>query len=309
MQGQIMCPGVWLMKISAHAKLNIGLKITGKRPDGYHELDMVFLEIGYGDELEVKKTDDGIFFTCSDASVPGDEKNLAYKAAALMLEKYGINGGLEIHLEKHIPSGAGLGGGSSDAAAVMNAVNELYGLGLLPEDMNADAARIGADVPFFLSGGCQRAGGTGEKLENIGTFPECTIVVIKPEDVSVSTPAAYKAYDEMTESIACSTDLVGGSERTKEIDAITAAVKSGDLKAVCRAMTNDLEAPVTAGCPVISELRSMLTEEGADGAMMTGSGSAVFGLFSERADAERCMERIQSKYKVECFIAKPVTGK
>ena len=293
------------MKISANAKLNIGLKITGKRPDGYHELDMVFLEIGYGDELEVKKMDSGMILTCSDDSIPCDEKNLAYKAAALMIEKYGIKGGVEIHIEKHTPSGAGLGGGSSDAAAVMNAVNELYGLGLLPEDMNEDASGIGADVPFFLSGGCRRAGGTGEKLENIGTFPECYIVVTKPEDISVSTPAAYKAYDDMT---GCS-DLTTEGARTEEMDLLTAAIISGDLKAVCRAMTNDLEAPVTAGCPIISDLRSMLLEEGAEGAMMTGSGSAVFGLFSERTAAERCMEDIRRKYPVECFIAKPVTGK
>lgn len=293
------------MKISAHAKLNIGLKITGKRPDGYHELDMVFLEIGYGDELEVTKTDRGVILTCPDTSLPCDEKNLAYKAAALMLEKYSIEGGVEIHLEKHTPSGAGLGGGSSDAAAVMNAVNGLYGLGLLPEDMIADAAGIGADVPFFLSGGCQRAGGTGEKLDNIGTFPECAIVVIKPKDISVSTPAAYKAYDEMAES----SDLTTAGARTKEIDLLTDAIRSGDLKAVCRAMTNDLEAPVTAGCPVISELRSMLMEEGAEGAMMTGSGSAVFGLFSGEDKAERCMESIQRRFPVECFIAKPVTGR
>ena len=293
------------MKISANAKLNIGLKITGKRPDGYHELDMVFLEIGYGDELEVKKTDGGIIFTCTDASVPCDEKNLAYKAAALMLEKYGISGGLEINLEKHTPSGAGLGGGSSDAAVVMNVINELYGLRLLPEDMIADASKIGADVPFFLSGGCQRAGGTGEKLENIGTFPECTIVVVKPKDISVSTPAAYKAYDEMTEN----ENSVCGSNialRTNEMDSLTDAIKAGDLKAICREMTNDLEDPVIAQCPVILDLKLMLMKEGAEGAMMTGSGSAVFGLFQEKAAAERCMENIRRKYSVECFITKPI---
>lgn len=284
------------MKKTAHAKLNIGLDIVNRREDGYHELDMVFLELEFGDELEIEKTDGGIFLDCIDSENIDLEKNLAYRAAKLMIEKYQISGGVSIKLIKKTPSMAGLGGGSSDAAYVMKAINELYGLGLSGEDMIEDGKSLGADVPFFLIGGCARAKGIGEKLTSIGTFPECSILLAKPDE-AVSTPWAFKAYDEMDERMEL---------EHKNMELLEEQIKGGNLIDVCEAMGNSLEYPIVSALPIINQLKADMVQLGAKGSMMTGSGSCVFGLFDEEEKAAKAMAAIKSKYNIFTVVTRSV---
>lgn len=264
------------VKKKACAKINLALKITGRRPNGYHELDMIFLELDLYDEIEVKKIPSGIALSCSDQRIPADESNLAYKAARLMQEEYKISGGVDITIEKRIPSQAGLGGGSSDAACVMNCMNDLFGLGISKEELEKTAVRLGADVPFFIRGGLARARGIGDELEALGSFPDCAILIVKPE-VSVSTPWAYRAFDEMGETC-----------ESIDIDSAVEAIRAGSIPGLCRCIGNDLEAPVIRELPVIEEIKKTMVGHGAAAAMMTGSGSAVFGLFETREKAADC---------------------
>lgn len=296
------------MERTAHAKLNITLEIKGSRPDGYHELDMIFLEIEEGDLIILEKDTDGITLTCSDPSLPTGEKNLAYKAAKAFFAGFGIEEGVRIHIEKKIPAQAGLGGGSSDAACVINGLNELFEANASVKELEELAAQLGSDVPFFIKGGCQRAKGRGEILSDIGCFPPCFILVAKP-DVSVSTPRAYQAYDETIRgaddpdadpSRADAQNIKTGSFCLT--DAAQRAIGSGDLGSLCAAMTNDLEEPVIRKYPKIRRLRDLIRSLGAEGAMMTGSGSAVFGLFSDKETAARALAAIGREENVEAFL-------
>ena len=286
------------MKKTAHAKLNITLEIKGPRPDGYHELDMIFLEIGIGDEITAKKAEAGIWLTCSDQTLPTDERNLAYRAAKLMMDRYGIKEGVRLQIEKNIPAQAGLGGGSSDAACVLNIMNELFDLRVQKKELEKLAEELGSDVPFFVRGGCQRAKGRGEILSDIGTFPHCSIVVVKP-DVSVSTPWAYKAFDAEKANAAKTED---SGPRAGASDLAGQAIRNGDLLWLGRVMTNDLESPVILEYPVIGKIKELLTDSCAAASMMTGSGSAVFGLFETEEKAAGAMAAVKDAFDVQAFL-------
>ena len=264
------------IKKKAHAKINLTLKITGRREDGYHELDMIFLELELSDDIEIKKTPEGIRLTCSDVSLPTDEGNLAYRAARLMMQEYGIGNGVDITIEKRIPAQAGLGGGSSNAACVLKCMNELFELNRSDEELEKLAVRLGADVPFFIKGGLARAKGIGEELEDLGVFPKWPILIVKP-DISVSTPWAYRAFDEMKKT-----------DAHVDPEAALMALRSGSIGKLAEVLGNDLEAPVIREFPVIGEIKKKMTDHGAAAAMMTGSGSAVFGLFDSMEKAAAC---------------------
>lgn len=264
------------IKKKAHAKINLALKITGRREDGYHELDMIFLELELSDDIEIKKIPEGIRLTCSDASLPTDERNLAYRAARLMMQEYDIGSGVDITIEKRIPAQAGLGGGSSNAACVLKCMNELFELNRSDEELEKLAVRLGADVPFFIKGGLARAKGIGEELEDLGAFPKWPILIVKPE-ISVSTPWAYRAFDEMKKT-----------DAPVDPEAALTVLRSGSIGKLAEILGNDLEAPVIREFPVIGEIKKKMTDHGAAAAMMTGSGSAVFGLFDSMEKAAAC---------------------
>lgn len=236
------------MLTRAYAKVNIGLDITGIREDGYHLLDMVMQTVDLCDELELTLRSDGqVVLTCDTPGVPTDGKNLAVKAARALLPE-GDKRGVSIHLIKNIPSQAGLGGGSSDAAAVLKAVNEMYALGKSDRELETIGAGLGADVPFFIKGGCQRCQGIGEILNPAEDGHGEWMIIVKP-DAGASTKEVYAAYDRLE--------------------------KKPDLP-------NVLEA-VTAGMvPEVTEIKEMLLSCGAEFASMTGSGTAVFGIFREK---------------------------
>ncbi len=256
------------MRIEAHAKVNLGLDVKYRRDDGYHEVDMIFYEISVADIIDIEKRDEpGIVLTCSDPSLE-NENNLAYRAAALMFDCFGERNGAAIHIEKHIPMQAGLGGGSSDAASVLKGMNELFGFGASPEKLRELGLKLGADVPFFIEGGCARAGGIGEKLRQIKGVPKLNILIIKPEE-SISTAYAYGNLKP------------GENAYHPDIDALENALVSGDIRKAASLMGNSLESAVADRYPIVEELKNELMERGALGSLMTGSGSAVFGIFGQ----------------------------
>ncbi len=311
------------MERKAHAKINLSLDVIGKREDGYHELDMVFLEISLHDIVRIEhSTEPGIFLACGDPSLE-NEKNLAYRAAQMMFDRYCEGAeeqkagvlqeiknakesavknsmtsdkdpqGVKISIRKNIPMQAGLGGGSTDAAAVLVGMNELFGFGASAEELRALGKQLGADVPFFITGGCARAGGIGEKLEAIGSLPPFSLLLVKPEE-GISTAYAYG-------------NLKYGAEAFHpDIEGLVQALKEKDLKKAASLLGNSLEAAVTDRYPVISSLKESLMQCGALGSLMTGSGSAVFGLFEKEEQAKQASERMKERFpKLQTFVCTP----
>ena len=277
------------MKIKANAKVNLSLDVAGKREDGYHELDMIFLEVPLYDTVEIEVMNEpGIRLSCSDPSLENPD-NIACKAARSLMEKYGLAGkrGVGIRIEKKIPMQAGLGGGSADAAAVLKGMNELFGLNASPEELRGIGVKLGADVPFFIEGGCARAKGIGEILTPLTGLPEMNILIVKPKE-SISTAYAYG-------------NLKYGAEAYHpDIEALQDALLEKDVRKAASLLGNSLEAAVTDRYPVIPVLKKELMDLGAYGAVMTGSGSAVFGLFPKGFQAVPAFEHLVPEF-CGCF--------
>jgi len=259
---------------SAPAKINLGLHVLRRRGDGYHDLETVFLRIGWADVLQVSP-DDSLRFSCSDPALPIDESNLCVRAARLLADHAGLLPSAAIHLEKTVPYGAGLGGGSSDAAATLVLLDALWNLGLEASSLHALATRLGSDVPFFLGPTAAYGTGRGERLAPLVDAAGApyrspfTFVVVKP-DVAVSTADAYRW-------------IVPNETARPDLRTLVA---SNDLDRWRCDLVNDFEAPVFERYPVLQSVRDGLREDGAGYAAMSGSGSAVFGVF-ESAEAAR----------------------
>ncbi|MEO8679471.1 MAG: 4-(cytidine 5'-diphospho)-2-C-methyl-D-erythritol kinase, partial [Vicinamibacterales bacterium] len=262
------------ISLPAFAKINLDLRILGTRPDGYHDLRTIFQTLALSDRVTVTARRGVFAITCDDEDVPTDRTNLVWKAASLMRrlgqQKSGPPRDLEIDLHKRIPSQAGLGGGSADAAATLLALNHLWQLGLDQATLARIGARLGADVPFFLVGGTALGLGRGDDIYPLDELPVVHVVVLRPA-FGVSTVEAYGWYDK------------DSRRARREPPARPAPAGWPSWSASLR---NDLEPPVTKHHPAISRLRQSLLDSGAVFAAMSGSGSAVFGLF-ERADAAR----------------------
>lgn len=245
----------------AYAKINLTLDVVGIREDGYHLLESVMQTVSLCDDASIEKADKTELF-CDDPSVPTDRKNTCIKAAELFFELSGLSGGARIILKKNIPSEAGLGGGSADAAAVLTLLNELYDAQMSYAELERIAVEVGADVPFLVRGGSAVCRGIGEDLEPLNGLPKRYILLVKP-DFGVSTPLAYKKFDEQSLTSA------GGTKR------FCAALRCGGNP--YEHLSNDLE---TALCDErIAAIRRELLNLGAEASQMTGSGSCVFGLF------------------------------
>lgn len=259
----------------APAKINLGLHILRRRDDGYHDLETVFLHIGWADTVRVAPADT-LVFTCSDASLPVDASNLCVRAALRLAEHAGIPPAAHIHLEKQVPYGAGLGGGSSDAASTLILLDALWKTRLSAESLHELAAGLGSDVPCFLGPTAQLGTGRGERLTPLEAyhFP-FTLVVVKPA-VAVSTADAYRW---ITPRDAGRPDL-------------RALVTSNDLDRWRRALVNDFEAPVFTHHPELQVLQLGLLEAGAGYAALSGSGSAVFGVFDDARAAQAAADAL-----------------
>ena len=261
------------ISLKALAKINLGLDVLGKREDGYHEVRMVMQTIHLYDRVEIKKTrSPHIHVETNLYYLPVNEHNLVYRAAKLMKEYYSIKEGIEIHLKKHIPVAAGMAGGSTDAAATMLAMNELFELGQTREQLMEQALRLGADMPFCIQGGTALAEGIGEKLTELPAPPKASILVAKPP-IMVSTKEVYQSLkaDELSSH--------------PDIDGMIEALKQGSLQGITDRMDNVLETVTVEQFPVIAQIKDFMKEHGAMNALMSGSGPTVFGIYKEEQEA------------------------
>lgn len=258
------------MRLHALAKINLGLDIIGKREDGYHEVRMIMQTIQMYDVLDIRKAKTpGITLTANLPYVPSDERNLAYKAAKLLMDEFQVPDGVTIRLDKTIPVAAGMAGGSSDAAAALIGVNKIFHLGLSEEELMLRGVKIGADVPYCIMRGTALAEGIGEKLTRIPQIPKCYVLIGKP-GVSVSTKQAY-------ESISLDENTVH-----PDIDGMVEDIKNGDLYAMTKKMGNVFEKGIIKRHPVIQEIKNLMEANGSLKSMMSGSGPTVFGVFDDR---------------------------
>ncbi len=280
-----------MIKIEGNAKINLTLDILGKRPDGYHEVAMVMQSIGLHDTIEMEKSAAGIALTINVPWLRADEKNLAWRAAALMQQEYGLSGGVNMRLTKRIPVAAGLAGGSADAAAVLRGMNRLYELGLSDAKLCELGARLGSDIPFCLLGGTMLSTGRGEVLTRLSNLPETWVVLAKPR-ISVSTAWAYQNYDEQ------------GAEQHPDNARIQQEIARGDRKAVAKVLCNVLESVTIKRYDVISRYKTMMLEQGAMASMMSGSGPTVFGLVGSRVQANKIADHLRASTKADVFITR-----
>ena len=275
----------------AYAKVNLTLAVGEKRLDGYHEVVSVMQRVSLCDTLTAEQTREGITLTCSDPALPSGEENLAHRAASLFFRETGIAGGAALTLEKRIPSQAGLGGGSSDAASVLLALRKLYAPALPDTELETMAAALGSDVPFFIRGGTQLATGRGEVLSPLPSLTDGWFVIVKPTE-SFSTPAMYRRLDEP------------GSVLVRNSRYMQDAVAANNVHAVAAELHNSFERVV----PKDSSLRTIkdaLRAQGALASLLSGSGSAVFGLFDTETAARAAVEALRPAWP-EIFLARPV---
>ncbi len=274
-----------MITLDANAKINLTLDILGLREDGYHEVAMVMQEVSLHDTLSLKKTEAGIQLSITiegqKGTLPADETNLCWKAAALMQQEYGLTGGVSMELVKRIPMAAGLAGGSADAAAVLKGMNQLYELEISEERLCELGARLGSDIPFCLLGGTMLAEGRGEKLTRLPDFPETFVVLAKPE-VGVSTAWAYKTYD------------AGYYGPHPDNEAMLAAIGAGSLDRAAGLLCNVLEGVTVRKHAIIDSYKQTMLQQGALASMMSGSGPTVFGLAGDEASAGKIAAAIRA---------------
>ncbi len=279
--------------IECRAKINLSLDVIGQRPDGYHNLEMLMQEVALCDILNITADteSEGIEIFCADPHVPCNSDNLAAKAALAYLAAAEIQAGVKISIEKHIPMGAGLGGGSSDAAGVLSALNAVFGNRLAFDRLSEIAASLGSDVPFFLHGGCMLAAGIGTELKRIPSLSRSLHILIAKPDIHVSTPHVYKSLrlDEKT----VHPDTRGA----------ISALENGDIEALARCCANVLETVTAAEYEEINEYKAIMSDFDAVYSLMSGSGSSVFGIFNEKKAAERAAESFRLRTS-EVFLTK-----
>jgi 4-diphosphocytidyl-2-C-methyl-D-erythritol kinase len=273
------------------AKINLWLEVLSRRADGYHELSSLMLPIEIYDEIELRPhPDEGIMMECDHWEVPRDRSNLAWKAAELFFEATGIESGLRIGLEKNIPVAAGLGGGSADAAGVLLGLSNLFPGKILERDLHGLAARLGADVPFFLRQVPALATGIGERLEAVRGVMDYPLLLIKPP-VTVSTSWVY-----------------GSLKLTRGKSCITVPRLLADPLNIVGLLQNDLESVTLDAVPILSLLKGWMIEKGAIGALMSGSGPTVFGVFSQMEEAEAAEKAARSLWPDSWVASTRVLG-
>lgn len=262
------------IKLKARAKINLGLDVVRKREDGYHEVRMIMQMINLYDKITMRRiTESEIRVTTNLPYLPVNEDNLVYRAAKLLMDEFQVTEGVEIELQKYIPVAAGMAGGSSDAAAVMVGINRIFHLGLTKKQLMERGVKVGADVPFCIMRGTALAEGIGEVLTPLPAMPHCSLVIAKPK-IHVSTKFVYgnlKA-NELKEH--------------PDIDGQVQALREGSLEQLVAKMGNVLETVTVPAYPVIDEIKKTMLKNDAMGAMMSGSGPTVFGVFEREERAQ-----------------------
>lgn len=278
----------------AYAKINLSLDILGTLPNGYHEVQMIMQSLQLHDTLTLRiNNTPGIVMTCSDNTLPVDEHNLAYRAAALFCSTYTITDGLCLHLDKRIPVAAGLAGGSSDAAAVLRGLNEMYGFPASSEELAALGVTLGADIPYCLMLGTALSEGIGERLTPLSAAPNCFCLLVKPA-AGASTKQIYTDYDALAQT----------AEITHPDTAILLkALSCGNYNTLAAGLCNVLEPVTMKLVPEIASIKETLNSLGADGVLMSGSGPTVFALFSDLTVAKKAEAHfLQTEYAPGTFL-------
>jgi 4-diphosphocytidyl-2-C-methyl-D-erythritol kinase len=279
------------MRMFAPAKINLHLEVLEKRADGYHEIQSLMQRVDLSDEVDVRAGGEGIRLAAEGEAIPGGMDNLACRAAQLFCRQTGVSGDLEIRIRKRTPVAAGMGGGSSDAAAVLAALNDLFRTGLSQDSLMEMGGRLGSDVPFFLFPKPALARGRGERLTAVG-LPEHLGLLLLVPPFRISTPWSYEAFDQLT----------GGKKKegTHLRDSYRALA---DLLPVLK---NDLEIPALSRYPDIGRMKEELLRHGAKGALMSGSGPVTFGLFPSRREAEEAGRRLKLPEGWQSIVAEGI---
>ena len=276
----------------AYGKINLGLDVLRRRPDGYHDVKMIMQMVDIYDTLTFeKRQDDRIVLSANKEEIPCDDSNLIYKAAKLLFDYKGVSYGVNIHLEKRIPVAAGMAGGSTDAAAAFTGLNELFELGVSQKELLELGVKVGADVPYCSFGGCALSEGIGEVLTPLPNPPYCELVITKP-DINVSTKYVYENLN------------LSELKRHPDIDGMRTAIEAGDLKGITDRLENVLESVTVKKYGIIQEIKDEMISLGATNAIMSGSGPTVFGFFESKEQAENAKEIILNKnFAKEVFVA------
>lgn len=281
--------------LKSYGKINLGLDVLRRREDGYHEVRMIMQTVGLYDVLTMKKRkEDEIKMTCNLSFLPTDERNLVYKAVKLIKDKYHIKDGVAIDLKKRIPVAAGMAGGSSNCAAALKGMNELFNLGLSIDELCDIGVTLGADVPYCIWGGTALSEGIGEKLSRVDAMPDCHILIAKP-GISVSTAFVYQNLN------------LAGLEKHPDIDGMLKCLKQKDLEGICDRLENVLETVTIKEYPIIEQVKQHLREQGAMGTLMSGSGPTIFAIFKDKKTADNALESLRSIEDIkQAYVVRPI---
>ena len=272
------------ISLKALAKINLGLDVVRRREDGYHEVRMIMQTIHLYDRLDIKRTkESGIQIQTNLSFLPVNENNLIYKAAKLLMDEFSITDGVSVKLDKRIPVAAGMAGGSTDAAAMLFGMNRLFSLGLTKRQLMERGVQIGADVPYCIMRGTALAEGIGEELSPLDPMVKCPVLIAKPS-ISVSTKFVYQnlKLDDTTVH--------------PDIDLLIEDIRAKNLYDIAAHMGNVLETVTIPNYPVIDEIKKHMLSNGAVGAMMSGSGPTVFGLFDDEDTAKKAYKAMRSSH-------------
>ena len=282
------------MRLHANAKINLTLDVTGRRPNGYHDIRTIMQSVDLHDVLDIEKNEgDSIILTCDNNTLPTDDSNLIIRAAKALMEAAGHTDGLNIHLSKNIPMAAGLAGGSTDAAAALVGINSLCDYGLSMEELQKIGAGIGADIPFCIQGGTCLAEGIGEILTSIDPVPDCSIVLVKPP-FDVSTKYVYEHLDALDYK----------DQDHPDTDSMIRYIGSGDIEAIAGGLGNILESVTVTGYPEIDKIKRSLKGLGGSGVLMSGSGPTVYSIFTDRAKALTAEKELSASYE-QVYVCSP----
>jgi len=272
-----------VLKVKAYAKINLYLDVLSRRKDGYHAIQTIMQSIGLYDELQITSKPSEIEVQCTHPGLSNNQDNLVFKSAHLLRENGGIEHGASIRLKKNIPIGAGLAGGSADAAATLVGLNNLWDLNLPAEELQKLGAQLGSDVPFCLLGGTYLAKGRGERLTKLDSFPQAEILIAKP-DLSLSTAEIYDKWDEIE------------TKQHPEISGVLKSLIQNDLMGICSGLANALENVVVNKYPEVMILKRELLQAGALGALMSGSGPTVFAITNTKEKAAAICHILENRY-------------
>ena len=277
-----------MITLNAHAKINLSLDVLNKRDDGYHNLKMIMQTLQLHDIITIQEIESGIEIECEAPYVPTSNSNIAYKAAEKVIQEYGLNAGVRIKIEKKIPVAAGLAGGSTDAAAVLKGMNELFGIGLDQQRLMDIGKTIGADVPYCIVGGTALAEGIGEIITTLPEMEAIPVILIKPR-FGVSTASVFKSLQ---------LDKIPYRPKT---DMLIDALEKRDIKFIGENLCNVLESVTVERYPLIDKIKKDLITKGSIGSIMSGSGPTVFGLFEDDETAKKAYSKI-SKKRNDCIL-------